>query len=83
MKNSAGKVVKITFINRLVFVKEGIFDNTATALSSYEEVRVRRVASECDLTIGKKRIELSIGLKSDLAGLKRLVPITEAVMADG
>ena len=83
MKNSAGKVVKITFINRLVFVKEGIFDNTATALSSYEEVRVRRVSSECDLTIGKKRIELPIGLKSDLAGLKRLVPITEAVMADG
>jgi hypothetical protein len=83
MKNLTYKVVLIALVDRKRLIKEGIFDNSVAALGTHEEVRVRRVASECDLAIGKKRIELSIGLKSDLAGLKRLVPITEAVMADG
>ena len=83
MKHSSDEIILVAFIYRKLFVKEGIFDNTATALSSYEEIRIRRVTTESDLAIREKRVEITVSLEADLTRLKRLVPIAEAVVTDG
>ena len=82
MKHSSDKIILVAFIYRKLFVKEGIFDNTATALSSYEEIRIGNVTAESDLAIREKRVEISVSLEADLTRLKRLVPIAEAIVTD-
>ena len=83
MKHSSDEIILVALIDRKLFVKEGIFDNTATALSSYKEIRIRRVTAESDLAIREKRVECTVSLEADLTRLKRLVPIAEAVVTDG
>ena len=83
MKHSSDEIILVALIYRKLFVKEGIFDNTATALSAYEKVRIWRVTAESDLAIREKRVEISVSLEADLTRLKRLVPIAEAVVTDG
>ena len=82
MKHSSDEIILVALIYRKLFVKEGIFDNTATALSSYKEIRIRRVTAESDLAIREKRVECTVSLEADLTRLKRLVPIAEAIVTD-